>query len=703
MHQHMRSYFISLFVLLLFVVLIWIPELHASWYDRLNQTVVVISADDSGAGTLRQALLEAQEGDIITFDPIVFPPTSPTTILLQNRLPILTIDALTIDASNAGVILDGNDLSGGARGFLIDKANGVTILGLQIVNFPRYGIEIRNGASNTIIGGDRSIGVGPLGQGNLISNNDFGGIALLAAGNNQILGNYIGTDITGTGFYENMSDRTLVAESTISRFGYGIFVASGASNNIIAGNLISGNPIAGVMITGSQTSQNIVKANYIGTDALGTSSVANSNGIIIQGGISNTIGAEIKQERNIISGNSETGVSLFGGAVINNLVIGNYIGTDSTGTRSLANGGVGVLLKNGAVNNIIGGTSTEVGNIISGNNREGIKVESHSTIRNQIAGNYIGTDASGSMTLENKGAGILITLGANQITVGGTTEGERNVISGNSGPGVSIEGYLSNENYIVGNYIGTDATGTVDIGNSGAGVLISDGATGNVIGGGTDGEKNVISGNQSQGVSITDNETDNNQVIGNYIGSDKEGNLPIGNNIGVQIDSDATGNVISGTLIAFNRSADMIVESTTGNLFERNVVQAAPTGRVENRWTLGNSLVDNDFSNSDFVLVTGNTLSEDQTWEAQGDLDTYLVVEDDLVIGSGVTLTVAEGVNVQFDFGLGAHISGTLRASGTSDEPIRFTSAQRLAILSLGTGRDSPSRLVVWERSIILI
>lgn len=74
--------------------------------------IIVTSTADSGSGTLRQALLDAQSGDTITFEPAIFPPATPATIYVNSELPSINQGSLTIDASNAGVILDGSNIVG---------------------------------------------------------------------------------------------------------------------------------------------------------------------------------------------------------------------------------------------------------------------------------------------------------------------------------------------------------------------------------------------------------------------------------------------------------------------------------------------------------------------------------------------------------------------------------------------------------------
>jgi len=184
-----------------------------------GRTLLVTSPADSGPGTLRQALLDAQSGDTITFDPTVFPPDQPARIALESELPWIFQGHVTIDASNAGVILDGNRLPRDSwiPGIAIDSENN-TIQGLQIVNFMGAGIALYEHAAHNIIGGDRNTGSGPLGQGNLSSAN-MDGIGLMGATDNIIAGNIIGTDTTGT--------------APMPILGTGIFLTDGSQRNVI--------------------------------------------------------------------------------------------------------------------------------------------------------------------------------------------------------------------------------------------------------------------------------------------------------------------------------------------------------------------------------------------------------------------------------------------------------------------------------------
>ena len=165
---------------------------------------------------------------------------------------------------------------------------------------------------------------------------------------------------------------------------------------------------------------------------------------------------------------------------------------------------------------------------------------------NFVQGNFIGTDVSGTVALGNKLGGMLI-VGSNNL-VGGTAAGARNVISGNDIDGVQIATAGSSNNLIQGNFIGTDVSGTADLGNGRVGVLISAEATNNTVGGTSDAARNVISGNEDIGVQIANVGTNNNTVQGNFIGTDASGSSAIGNSIdGVEIDFGASGNTIGGS------------------------------------------------------------------------------------------------------------------------------------------------------------
>jgi len=220
---------------------------------QVNGDIIVItSTADSGSDTLRQALLDAKGGDTITFDVAVFPPNAPATIYVDSELPHIRQGSITIDASNAGVILDGSNMAEDFIPCIQIISDWNTVQGLQIINFiPGAGIALSGGAKNNTIGGDRSIGSGPLGQGNLVSNGDAG-IGLWGDGTsfNTITGNLIGTDATGASDWGNKV--------------HGIHIGEGASNNIIGpDNIIAYNKEFGISIQHSNSFRNTITQNSI--------------------------------------------------------------------------------------------------------------------------------------------------------------------------------------------------------------------------------------------------------------------------------------------------------------------------------------------------------------------------------------------------------------------------------------------------------
>ena len=151
---------------------------------------------------------------------------------------------------------------------------------------------------------------------------------------------------------------------------------------------------------------------------------------------------------------------------------GNLIGTDASGERNLGNTGDGIVLSS-AAGNTVGGTAFSARNVISGNGRYGVVIESNTSTGNLIEGNWIGTDKTGVSAIGNALDGVIIDLGASSNTVGGAAFGAGNLISGNIENGVEITGAGTAGNLVQGNLIGTDVTATLPLGNA-VGVLISD-------------------------------------------------------------------------------------------------------------------------------------------------------------------------------------------------------------------------------------
>jgi hypothetical protein len=312
---------------------------------------------------------------------------------------------------------------------------------------------------------------------------------------------------------------------------------------------------------------NLIEGNFIGTDVTGMVARGNSfTGVIIVDSPSNTIGGTTPQARNIISGNG-VGIKLLRSNAQGNVIQGNYIGTDLSGSVALGNRTHGVEIVSSF--NTIGGTAPGAGNLISGNGRGYVspadgEIRIFYSMGNLIQGNFLGTDVTGTVALGDRSSGIFM-LGGTNNTVGGTAPGARNLISGN---GNGIEMLSGIGNIIEGNFIGTDVMGTGGLGNH-RGITLSN-SNDNIIGGAVPEAGNVISAN-AVGINLSSNST-RNVVLGNLIGTDVSGTSDLGNEFdGVNFFDGAPNNRIggstweSGNVIAFNGRNGLTLSSQTGN------------------------------------------------------------------------------------------------------------------------------------------
>ena len=294
-------------------------------------------------------------------------------------------------------------------------------------------------------------------------------------------------------------------------------------------------------------------------------------GVMIRPGAQgNVIGGSATEEGNVISANDES-IVIGGAGADGNVVKGNLIGVDASGSSPLNNRN-GVHIHAEARANLIGGSNPGDRNIISGNKGVGITIRGSA---NLVQGNYIGTDASGTVAIPNGMEGIWIAPGAQDNIIGGRSVEERNVISGNDLFGLSISGRGATGNVVKGNYIGVDASGSAALANP-HGLVIGDGAQNNVIGGPGRGEGNVISANGT-GVLIRGADTSGNTIIGNYIGTDASGGQPLGNALGIWMLKGAHQNIIGGgegNVISGNSLYGVHVEGpeTVGNTIRGNSI-----------------------------------------------------------------------------------------------------------------------------------
>ncbi|MDB5310735.1 MAG: repeat-containing protein, partial [Gemmataceae bacterium] len=536
-------------------------------------TLMVTNTLNSGAGSFRQALLDsnASTGIVDTIDFDIG--TGTQTIAPASALPTIT-NPVVIDATTqpgfAGtplIVLNGASAGASTSGLFV-TAGGTTIRGFVINGFGSEQIELTGG------------------------------------GNDLIAGNYLGTDATGT---------TAVQYGSTSGAVHGVYIV-GSSNNTIGGttaadrNLISGNQGDGVAIDGINSTGNVIEGNYIGTDVTGHSALGNyGSGVSIVGtnNTMNIIGGTAVGAGNLLSGNSHgSGVGIHSPTAAANLIEGNLIGTDATGTQAIQNlmGGVSLL----GPGNTVGGTVAAAGNIICGNGGGGVFVGSAGATAdgNVIEGNEIGTDRTSTLSLGSTGDGVWVSFANNTTITGNTIRGNggngvnlqnasRNTVANNSillnaqngifitaqvgtsadnvirGNLISANGrtasvfnlgefgiYLTGYRgtltgtVIQGNRIGTDVTGTTADGNKLDGIFLDD-TSNNTIGGTSPGDGNVISGNGQDGIDINgpDTSTSFNVIQGNNIGVDISGTKPLGNaSYGVGIFQYAQSNMVGGTV-----------------------------------------------------------------------------------------------------------------------------------------------------------
>jgi hypothetical protein len=517
-------------------------------------TYTVTNTNSVGSGSLNRAIQDANDNPgLDTIDFNIPGCSGACTILLSTPLPQINdpviIDGLTQPGATAGdlwagtghtllIELDGSSIPSAADGLSI-YAGGSTVRGLVIHSFGGYGIF------------------------------------MATAGNNLIETNYIGTDVAG--------------ESDLGNSISGIMLQDSGSNTIGgslsgAGNLISGNGQSGIYIQGVTSVSNDIQGNFIGTAKDGEDKIENGQkGVVLDNAPWNVVGGSAVEERNLISGNANSGVWIAGTDSYSNRVRGNYIGTNRHGTATptaLGNGADGVYIVDSG-HNTIGGASAGQGNLISGNTLNGIRITGDDSGSNDVLGNFIGVDKDGVFAIGNGADGVNLSVGASSNDIGGAGDGEGNLISGNLGNGVQMQSSGTDFNRVEGNLIGTDVSGAVALANSNYGVSISMSAYFNTVGGNSSGEGNVISGNAGGGVLVAGLSTDYTYVQGNLIGLDAGGvaGLPNGSH-GVLIENGAKHSKIGGSTsgesnrIAHNSGDGVRLDGslTTDNDIQRNSI-----------------------------------------------------------------------------------------------------------------------------------
>ena len=430
------------------------PVLESLENRQVLSTFTVTNVNDSGTGSFRQAILDANGStnasggtDTINFD---IAGSGLHTIAASTALPGIT-EGVTINGYSQPGSKANTQATGGLDSVVLISVPGLTVnssnVFLQGLDFPSGGLVI-SGASN------------------------------------RVEGCYIGTNNLGTvapGLAPGSAAQT------------GILITG--NSNLIGGtdpgtrNLISGNNSAGVLIQGG-ASGNTLEGNLIGTQANGTTALGNAVGVRFESSPSNKLGGTETGAGNVVSGNSYAGVWLLNSS--NSVVEGNLIGTTASGLAALPNANFGVGVDGSTASAMIGGTTATARNVISGNKGPGVLVAT-SEASNSLLGNYIGVGADGTASVGNTGPGIRVARADKGLAIGGYVTAAGNLISHNIGAGVTVDPAPSSSSGSVPAPTGVSIRSNQIYNNLSIGIdLGSDGLTPNHSGGPTSGQPNGL-------------------------------------------------------------------------------------------------------------------------------------------------------------------------------------------------------------------
>jgi uncharacterized repeat protein (TIGR01451 family) len=565
------------------------PPANIFTVTNTSDAIIAVGPEVTGpAGSLRAALYNSSQ--VTGTSSIVFniPTTDPGyntatgTFLIQplSEAAPGALNDFALNPNNATIILDGYTQPGASPNTLANGDNArilIQIDGGKATTPGGSGLTPFDDVGSVYRGMDFTGWTNPQ-----ISSGSSGSTASGAEGmeangvQDFIEGNFFGTDPTGK----------VAAPNRIGIFAdNGPGFGSTAGGNIIGGttpqarNILSGNNNSGVLFL-STAFEAQLQGNFIGLDVTGAAIVSNpqeadrSNSFDGTGlnGATITIGGVLPGTANVIAGNG-TNVDINdlteGGQASDSIVQGNFIGTDATGKIGIANQGYGVSILHNPTDMLIGGTTPAARNVISGN-LAGVYIFDNA-FNNNVQGNYIGVDITGTKAIANSQQGFISgatasdEIPAGYTTIGGAAAGAGNVISGNTADGIQISGTSTSQSYpnpqvgntIQGNFIGTDATGKTSIPNGGNGVDLISSATNNIIGGSAPGSGNLIANNAQNGVLIDPGTGSGNNTIANSIQS----NL----GAGVRINT-GTNNRISQNSIFGNGDLGINLQNAGANL-----------------------------------------------------------------------------------------------------------------------------------------
>ena len=366
----------------------------------------------------------------------------------------------------------------------------------------------------------------------------------------------------------------------------GLTINATAPGSVVQGLAIRRAPgLALILVLGDNSK---VQGNFLGTNAAGTAAGPGSVYGVFVGAVNVLVGGTAPSERNVISGNSANiNVQSLFGVVPSAVIQGNYLGTNASGTAAItSNYGVVAIAGTGDVIGTvtIGGTTAGAGNLVSGNLLNGVRIDlggGGGTLGGAtIQGNIVGLDATGVNALPNAGDGIAVLKNASAtmgpVLIGGATAAARNIVSSstNSAQGIHLNGSPATTS-VLGNFIGTDVTGTVGRPNQANGILLQNGAA--TIGGAAAGAGNLIAANLNGGILVSDSTA---TILGNLIGTQIDGVTPLANGaFGVQVtQGSAATQVTLGGVAPGQANRILIGASQTGVTVGGTTARAAIRG-----------------------------------------------------------------------------------------------------------------------------
>ncbi|MCE7939585.1 MAG: hypothetical protein DYG90_13605, partial [Chloroflexi bacterium CFX6] len=359
---------------------------------------------------------------------------TPTQDALQVRhvsrpsMPPLSTGGDTIDGVGRGVVLAAG-IGGDVFDGLVITSDENTVKGVTMHSFNAALVVTGKARSNTI-GGRRN------GEGVTLVRNIIG-IALSGRGVTQtyVLGSRIGVDGNETPGQGNATHGVIITDGAHANRIGDITTASPESG--APGNVIGGNSLDGIAVMGAGTDDNEIYQNLIGTNSAGTAAIANGQGIVVGGGPMGTVIGGLTGG-NLISGNVGEGIWIQSPATQNTVVQGNTIGAAASRVDPLPNGSDGILIDDGAHDNLIGGSVAAAGNRIAFNDNAGIRVVGRATLRNTISHNSIAGNAGPGIALDEGGNAGLAAPIITRITAG--------TVEGIAPPNSLVEVFSDNDN-----------------------------------------------------------------------------------------------------------------------------------------------------------------------------------------------------------------------------------------------------------------